>query len=45
MVLRFMHFGVLCIAKYRYGEKKIFPVTLKFFPIWEIRHPRINSYL
>jgi hypothetical protein len=37
MVRRFVQFGVLCIAKYRYGET-IFHRNGKFFPVREIRH-------
>jgi hypothetical protein len=44
MVRHFVHFEVLCTAKYHYGEK-FYTVQLNSISVREIRHQRINNYL
>jgi hypothetical protein len=44
MVRRFVHFEVICTAKYRYGEQFLHRKLNSIF-VREIRHQRINNYL
>jgi hypothetical protein len=47
MVRRFVHFEVLCTAKYSTGtvtENNFCTVKLNSISVWEIRHQRINNY-